>query len=255
MSCLSAACVSPATPRRAARHVEACTELFRRELGIEPTAALRTAAATSEVAVIARVSGRAACERRSRPARQRSPPARSKPVCTVCAAPSPPVEPPTTASSSRRRWSRSGARSSTAARGTDEEGAAALHEGTTLAEQVGRFDVAAKGWREISWVQFLRAHYERAEESLTNTAEFAAGNDEELAWVDLIRGACRHDVGDYAAAGELLRSALARARRLASGQPLGQALTLLGRFHLLRGEIQDAVHLLDEALERPRRAA
>ena len=141
------------------------------------------------------------------------------------------------------------------ARGTDEEGAAALHEGTTLAEQVGRFDVAAKGWREISWVQFLRAHYERAEESLTNTAEFAAGNDEELAWVDLIRGACRHDVGDYAAAGELLRSALARARRLASGQPLGQALTLLGRFHLLRGEIEDAVHLLDEALERSRREA
>ena len=99
-----------------------------------------------------------------------------------------------------------------------------------LAEQVGQFDVAAKGWREIGWVQFLRAYYERAEESLSNTAEFAAGNDEELAWVDLIRGACRHDLGDYAAAGELLKSALARARRLPTGQPLGQALTLLGRF-------------------------
>ena len=74
------------------------------------------------------------------------------------------------------------------ARGTDEEGAAALHEGTTLAEQVGRFDVAATGWREISWVQFLRAHYERAEESLTHTAELAAGNDEELAWVDADSG-------------------------------------------------------------------
>ena len=135
------------------------------------------------------------------------------------------------------------------ARGTDEEGAAALHEGTTLAEQVGRLDVAAKGWREIGWVQFLRAHYERAEESLTHTAELAAGDDEELAWVELIRGASRHDVGDHAAAGELLRSALARARRLDSDQPLGQALTLLGRFHLLRGEIEDAVHLLDQALE------
>ena len=30
---------------------------------------------------------------------------------------------------------------------------------------------------------------------------------------------------------------------------MGQALTLLGRFHLLRGEIEDAVHLLDQALE------
>jgi len=32
------------------------------------------------------------------------------------------------------------------------------------------------------------------------------------------------------------------------GQPLGQALTLLGRFHLLRGEIEDALHLLDRAV-------
>jgi tetratricopeptide (TPR) repeat protein len=135
------------------------------------------------------------------------------------------------------------------ARGNDEEGAAALHEGTTLAEQVGRDDVAAMGWREISWVQFLRAHYERAEDSLTRTREFAAGRDEELAWVDLIHGACRHDVGDHAAAGELLRSALERSERLPSGQPLGQALTLLGRFHLLRGELEDAIHLLDRALD------
>jgi tetratricopeptide (TPR) repeat protein len=135
------------------------------------------------------------------------------------------------------------------ARGTDEEGAAALHEGTTLAEQTGSHDVAATGWREISWVQFLRGHYERAEESLTRTSEHAVGNDEELAWVELIRGACRHDVGDHPAAGELLRSALARACRLDLGQPLGQALTLLGRFHLLRGEIEDALHLLDQAIE------
>ena len=46
------------------------------------------------------------------------------------------------------------------ARGTDVEGAAALHEGTALAESLGRLDIAATGWREISWVQFLRAQYE-----------------------------------------------------------------------------------------------
>ncbi len=135
------------------------------------------------------------------------------------------------------------------ARGTDEEGAAALHEGTTLAERVRRYDIAATGWREISWVQFLRAHYERVEKSLTSAAELAVGNNEELAWVDLIRGACRHDVGDYRAAGELLRSAVGRASRLGSGQPLAQALTMLGRFHLLRGEIEEALHRLDQALD------
>lgn len=233
----------------AAHHVEACTELFRRELGIEPTAALRTAAAPSEVAVASRVSGRAAV--------------RAQVEAGEAALAAGAVE----AGLHHLRGAVAGARSIDdhellsralvalggalvhSARGTDEEGAVALHEGTTLAEQVGRFDVAAKGWRAISWVQFLRAHYERAEGSLTKAAELAAGIDEELAWVDLIRGACRHDVGDHAAAGELLRSALARARGLATGQPLCQALTLLGRFHLLRGELEDAVHLLDEALE------
>jgi DNA-binding SARP family transcriptional activator len=232
----------------AARHVEACTELFRRELGIEPTAALRTAAAASEVAVAARVSGRAAV--------------RAQLEAGEAALGAGAVE----AGLHRLRGAVAAARSVDdrellaralvvlggalvhAARGTDEEGAAALHEGTTLAEQVGRFDVAARGWRQISWVQFLRAHYERAEESLTTTVALAAGNDEELAWVELIRGACRHDVGDHAAAGDLLRSALERARRLPSGQPLGQALTLLGRYHLLRGETENAIHLLDEAL-------
>jgi tetratricopeptide (TPR) repeat protein len=134
------------------------------------------------------------------------------------------------------------------ARGTDEEGAAALHEGTTLAEELGRNNIAATGWREISWVQFLRAQYERAEESLTRTAVLAGASPEELAWVDVTRGACRHDIGDHAAAGELLRSGVERATQLPSGQPLAQALTMLGRYHLLRGELEDALHHLDQAL-------
>jgi DNA-binding SARP family transcriptional activator len=236
-------------PDAAARHVEACTELFERELGIEPTPALRTAAAASEVAVAGRVSGRAEV------------------LAQVEAGEAALAAGSVEAGLHRLRGAVAAARSVDdrkllpgvlvtlggalvhSARGTDEEGAAALHEGTTLAKRAGSHDVAATGWREISWVQFLRGHYERAEESLTRTSELAAGNDEELAWVELIRGACRHDVGDYPAAGELLRSALARASRLGSGQPLAQALTLLGRFHLLRGEIEDALHLLDQAIE------
>jgi tetratricopeptide (TPR) repeat protein len=135
------------------------------------------------------------------------------------------------------------------ARGTDEEGAAALHEGTLLAERAGNSGVAATGWREISWVQFLRAQYDRAEESLARTAALAVGNERELAWVALIRGASSHDVGDHAVAGELLASAVARSERLPSGQPLGLALTFLGRFHLLRGELDDARRVLDRALD------
>ena len=43
----------------ATRQVEACTDLFRRELGIEPTPALRTANAASAAVPTPRVSGRA----------------------------------------------------------------------------------------------------------------------------------------------------------------------------------------------------
>jgi DNA-binding SARP family transcriptional activator len=232
----------------AARQVAACTALFQSDLGVEPTAALRAAATASEVPVDARVSGRAAVL------------AQLEAGGAALAAGAVEV------GVQRTRRAVAAARTVDdrellaqalvalggalvhSARGTDVEGAAALHEGTMLAERAGRFDIAATGWREISWVQFLSAHYERAEESLSRTVELAADADEEFAWAELIRGACRSDVGDYGAAGELLRSALTSARRLGSKQPLGQALTLLGRFHLLRGEIDDAVHLLDEAL-------
>lgn len=233
----------------AARQVAACTELFQSELGVDPTPALRAAATASEVPVDARVSGRAAV------------------LAQIEAGQAALAAGAVEVGVQRTRGAVAAARSVGdrellaealialggalvhSARGRDVEGASALHEGTTLAEQAGRFDIAATGWREISWVQFLSAHYERAEESLARTVELATDADEEFAWAELIRGACRSDVGDYRSAGELLRSALARAQRLGSDQPLGQALTLLGRFHLLRGETEDAVHLLDQALD------
>jgi DNA-binding SARP family transcriptional activator len=233
----------------AARRADACRDLFRRELGIDPSLALRAAADASEAPVDGRVSGRAAVLARLEAGE----------AALAAGAIEGGVQRMREAVASARKTDDDellatalvalGGALVHSARGTDEEGAAAMHEGTTLAEGVGRDDIAATGWREISWVQFLRAEYERAEESLTRTRDFARGSEEELAWVDVIRGACRHDTGDYLAAGELLRSGVERARRLPTGQPLAQALTMLGRYHLLRGEIEDALHLLDQALD------
>lgn len=232
----------------AARHVASCTELFRRELGLDPTPALSAAVAEYTSPAGKRVSGRAAVLAileageaalgagavETGVQRMREAVAAARDV------------------GNRELLAEAlvslGGALVHSARGTDEEGAAALHEGTTLAEAAGRDDIAATGWREISWVQFLRAQYERAEDSLQRTTDLAAGREEELAWVDVIRGASRHDLGDHAAAGESLRSGVERALQLGTGQPLGQALTLLGRYHLLRGEIEDALHLLDRAL-------
>jgi len=235
-------------PDAAARHVEACTERFRRELGVDPTPALRTAAAISDAAPGARVPGRAAALAALQ----------AGDAALGAGAVETGLQRIRGAVAAARGTGDDGllARSLIAlggalvhvARGTDEEGAAALHEGTALAERAELSAIAARGWREIGWVQFLRSHYERAERSLARTAELAGDDPEELAWAALIRGACRHDLGDHAAAGPLLEEALARADTLGAGQPLGQALTLLGRFHLLRGDHEAARALLDRAL-------
>jgi DNA-binding SARP family transcriptional activator len=234
----------------AARQDESCTELFRRELGIEPTPALRNAATTAELPAEARVSGRAAALAQVEAGEAAIAAGAGEAGLqrlrgAVAAARS--VDDPDVLA--RALVALGGALVHAPVRGADEEGAAALHEGTLLAERARRPDVAATGWREISWVQFLRAEYDRGEESLARTAELAGGDERELAWVELIRGAAAHDVGDHATAGALLPSALARAERLPSGQPLGLALTFLGRFHVRRGELDEGRQVIDRALE------
>lgn len=235
-------------PAAASRHVSATTALFRRELGREPTPALRAAATAPDVRPETRVSGRSSVLVELEAAQ------------SALAAGAIEVgiqgmwKALTAARGIRDRelTARSlvelGAALVHAGRGTDEEGVALLHEGTSLAEAAGRTDVAAKGWREIGWVQFLRAQYERAERSLDRAAAFEGASEEDLAWVEVIRGTCRHDLGDHDAAVPLLRSALDRSERLGTGQLLVYALTHLGRFHLLRGETEDAIHLIDRAL-------
>ncbi|HEX6208049.1 MAG TPA: BTAD domain-containing putative transcriptional regulator, partial [Actinomycetota bacterium] len=200
--------VASGDPAAASRHVETATELLRRELGIEPTPALRAAAVATEVPVAGRVSrsvdvraqvevGGAALaaggveagvhqlRAAAAAARGLDDPALLSEVLVSLGGALGPFR------SRHRRGGRRRAPPRDHHRGAD-----------------GKPRRRRDGVAQISWVQFLRAHYERAEESLDRAADHAAGDERELAWVDLIRGACRHDVGDYPAAGKLLRSAV-----------------------------------------------
>jgi tetratricopeptide (TPR) repeat protein len=244
--CLCAAGDTEATTRQ----VEACEELFSRELGTRPSPALRAAAVTPAEPVMGHVSARAVV------------------LAQIEAGEAAISAGAVEAGLHQLRSAVAAARNGDdqkllahsligvggalvhAARGSDEEGVAALHEGTALAESSQARDVAATGWREIGWVQFLRAQYDRAEESLARTYDLALDDDEELVWVEVIRGACRSDVGDYNAASKLLHSAVVRSSRLAFGLPGAQAQTLLGRLYLLRGEFEAAQHLLDHVLDQ-----
>jgi DNA-binding SARP family transcriptional activator len=233
----------------AARQVAACTELFNRELGVDPSPALLAAATAPLAPKGPRVSGRAALQAR------------------VDAGESALAAGAVEAGLDRLRGAVASARTAQepallarsliglgsalvhSARGSDEEGAAALHEGSALAECLGERALAATGWREAGWIQLLRARYDRAEGSLAQAAELGRGNDEELAWIDAMLGAIRSDVGDYPTAAELLRSAIERSSRTRSVQAGDYARSMLGRLHLLRDELDEAEQVLDEALE------
>ena len=233
----------------AVRQVEACTQLFRLELGVDPSPALRSAADDPVASVGVRVTGPAAVGVLIE----------AGAAAVAAGAPEAGIARLRGAVSLARRhddpellaWSliSLGRALVHSARGRDEEGAAALHEGSALAEEVGDRRLAATGWRETGWIQFLRGRYERAEATLARAAELADGDEEELAWIEVILGSCRSDVGDYATAAELLRSSIARSQaiRRADAEVFGRS--MLGKLHLLRGEIAQATALLDESLD------
>lgn len=232
----------------AERQIVSCEELFRRELGIDPSPAVRTALldrttrtstlGTERSAVLAQIeTGEAIVAAGSVEAgleRLRS----------ACAAARARGEPELLA----RALIALGGALVHGARGTDEEGAAALHEGVVLAERNGHAKLGATGWRELGWVQFLRAEYARAEESVSRTALLAGDDDEELGWADVIVGMGRMDVGDYASAGRLLRSSVDRSHRTDAAHLQAFALSALGRYHLARGELETSRRVFDEAL-------
>jgi tetratricopeptide (TPR) repeat protein len=231
----------------ASRHIAACEDLFRRELGIEPSAAVRSAGLTARrtggvvterAAVLAQIeTGEAIMAAGSVEAGVD----RLRAACSSARA----VNEPELLATSLIAL---GGALVHGARGTDEEGAAALHEGVVLAEQSGHLKLAATGWREIAWVQFLRSEYARSEESVSRTASLAADDDEEMGWADVIVGTGRMDMGEYAAAGVRLHSSVERSRRTSSAHLQAFALSMLGRFHLARDDIESAREAFDQAL-------
>jgi len=238
----------------AARRVDACVALFESELGRTPTAALRDALATrpresprvatrasvavqleaAEAAVAAGSRGDALdLFRRAVGAARRLDEGELTARCLVGL----------------------GSALVHAARGYDEEGAASLHEGADLAEQNGDSALAATAWRELAWVEFLRARYDQARVFLDRAAGAAGDDPAERAWIGLISGAAKSDMGDYGGAAQDLGDAIEIADEAGLVAPAAFARSFLGRLHLLRGELDIAAAVLARSLEQARAAA
>lgn len=230
----------------ARNHVRDATELLRRELGVEPSPALATAAgvpasgdtgASGRATVLAQLeAGQAAMSAGALDAgidalRRATVAARGGDHRDLLG----------------RALLDLGSALVHAARGTDEDGAAALHEAIAVSEDLGDPSVAAVATRELGYVEVLRARYDRAA-SWLERARSLAQTDPQLAWVDVVEGMRLSDTGDHTGAFTVLREGAEVAgsddRRAAAF-----ARSLLGRLHLLRGEHGSAREELDESLE------
>jgi tetratricopeptide (TPR) repeat protein len=122
-----------------------------------------------------------------------------------------------------------------------------LHEARQLAEGCGERAVAAVACRELGYIDVQAGRGASAGRWLMRSTELAEGN-EELCAVLGVRGMALSDRGHYGAALDLLNKSVARAERCGHRRQAAWSLSLLGRAHMLRGELSLALPRLEESL-------
>jgi DNA-binding SARP family transcriptional activator len=240
-------CMARAGRRQAAeRQLAECEALFRRELGVSPGPELRRAAGETDqtatgvgdrdAALGQLQAGQAALDAGAvEPGVQIL-----RQACAEAAATG-------DASLEARTLAALGSALVHAVRGRDEEGAVRLHEALRLAEACGERPTAAAACRELGYVDVQAGRGPSAGRWLTRATELAEGNDE-LCAVLGVRGMALSDRAHYGAALDLLNRSVARAERCGRRRQAAWSLSLIGRVHILRGELSLAVPALDESL-------
>lgn len=234
----------------AARRVAACRDLFRRDLGVEPGPELEAAAAAvtgrpvasprvGRAAVLSQVeAGEAAISAGAVDAGLE---------CLRRAV----VEAAGDVTSSGRALLALGSALVHAVRGRDEEGVTALHRAVAVAEPHAA-EVAAAACVELGYVEYLRGHLDAVEPWLARAASASPADAATTARIETVRGSALSDAGRYPEAHAALQRALAAtddARRRAYAQ------AMIGRAHLLCGELDAARDALETALDGALRTA
>jgi DNA-binding SARP family transcriptional activator len=134
-----------------------------------------------------------------------------------------------------------------AVRGRDEEGAVRLHEALHLAEACQERATAAVACRELGYIDTQAGRNPSAGRWLARATEFSEGSDELCAILG-VRGMALSDRGHYGAALELLNKSVARAERCGRRRQAAWSLALIGRVHLLRGDLLLAAPVIEESL-------
>jgi DNA-binding SARP family transcriptional activator len=135
-----------------------------------------------------------------------------------------------------------------AVRGRDEEGAAVLHEALVLAGQTDERPTAALACRELGYIG-VQAGRNASGARWLATATALATSDEERCAILGIRGMALSDRAHYPAALALLERSFELAESCGQARQAAWSLSLIGRIHLLRGDLGAAVKALDRSLQ------
>jgi DNA-binding SARP family transcriptional activator len=138
-------------------------------------------------------------------------------------------------------------------RSRDEEAAAVLVRAAGIAEELGLRDRAAAAHRELAYMEVRQARYARCGRRLDAAAAFVE-SDAERAGIEAIRGMAAADTGAHNRAIDHLQRSARLAESSDSGRQASFSLTFLGRSHLLRGELPEALVALERALALARAA-
>ena len=134
-----------------------------------------------------------------------------------------------------------------ALRGRDEEGSAILHEALATAEQAGERSTAVVAMRELGYVDVQAGRNASAGQWFARALNRASGDGERSAVLGL-RGMLLSDRAHYDSALLLLDESVKCAHRSGAARAAAWSLSLIGRVHLLRDELEQSTAAVEESL-------
>jgi DNA-binding SARP family transcriptional activator len=237
----------------AAHQVMSCTELFRREFGIEPSSALAAATRTATASPTAGPLKGPAAARAQLEAGQAAIRAGAVDAGVQCLRRA--VVDARDAGDAALQAGALVALGSAlvhAVRGRDEEAAVSLHEALVVGMRPDLASSAAAASRELGYVELLRGRYDRAQRWLERAEDLAGDDGAERGRIACSLGVILTDTAHYERAIEELRRSLRLSHDAGDGTQMAFTLAMLGRAHLLRDELEPAAAAFDESLARAR---